>query len=180
VLDLTAVDVPQSRLRPARMLVSLLAFVVLCAAVLGLGGTLLYRTILMAPGEDGRCFILDPTWCISLSQKRIEEAAAIRLPLGTEVIDSGSSKALLSGTTFAVIRYPNGTVPVLQPGYTPVALAASGLNDEIPDPLSEHDITAITAVWEGSPGGSRYFGTIVFGVDTENVTWAYIDVFWNG
>ena len=80
-------------------------------AVFGLiGMSFMGRVMVFHPVSDGSgtpkgdCFILDPSWCVSLNVEFVQKVSGIRFPPGAEVIESGFSRFLFPAQTGATVR----------------------------------------------------------------------------
>jgi hypothetical protein len=183
---LIASETQPTRFYVAKHLGAMIALLLACGVVLGLGIGALHRAFVMPTGADGACFVLDETTCSSLSATGIETATGLIVPPGTEIVDSGSSRFVKAGTAFALLRLPSGTTseqlgkfePELDTGAETNSLR--GPESYIREQLSERGVTNITDVWSVMPGGTYDSGTVAMGTDDAGTTWAYVEAHWDG
>jgi hypothetical protein len=60
MLDLTPIEIPVTRLRPGRLLVSLLVLFAVCAVAIAAGLTLAYGMFIVPVTGTGDCVFLEP------------------------------------------------------------------------------------------------------------------------
>lgn len=134
-----------------------------CLAVVGLIGMyFMGRVMVFPPISDGSgtpkgdCFILDPSWCVSLNVEFVQKLSRVRFPPGAEVIDSGASQFLFSGSDRATVRWPEGSPMPDLPAW--LALAPSG--------ASSDGFARVDATWNLESG--RYRTTVQLGVGADD------------
>ncbi|GAA1777819.1 hypothetical protein GCM10009768_02970 [Leucobacter iarius] len=80
--------------------------VCIVAAILLLGALLppVVKLVVFPPTDRGECLFFALDNCISLSPGEIERVFSLELGPGLELVDSGSTRNLKSGSEFAVLR----------------------------------------------------------------------------
>ncbi|WP_448811670.1 hypothetical protein [Agromyces bauzanensis] len=156
--------------------IALLALMAVLIVVCLIAASLVARTILFpvtrtaGPPElpRGRCFVLDPYWCIELDERYVEQFAGVQLPPGAHVLESGSWRNLKSGIERARVTWPIEAA-------TP-ALVAAGTELLSASPGSE--FSRVDASWRIADG--QYTSTAMMGVGIDGRPLLTVERQWNG
>lgn len=140
------------------------ALIALLAAGVWLTGEYATRTFLFPPSTDGRCFILEPSNCTTLTADGVEEHTGVTIPAGSEVVTASSFAAFTAQRVDALLAIPSDTEVGLAGAFEPMA-------GDIQDPraitlLDRVDVTTVDSayedpstgvtVWYGQEGDQRY------------------------
>ncbi|MGO4104723.1 hypothetical protein AB4Y63_12275 [Leifsonia sp. YAF41] len=141
----------------AAVLAVLACLVVVCVVgVYFLGRAALSPLVLDLDGNPkGHCFVLSPSECSALDVRYVQKLSGIDFPSGAEVVESGATKSLKSGSEWATVRWPEGTT---MPENLSGGSASRG--------ESFGGFARIDAVWSIEDGS--YDTSVQLGVGTDN------------
>lgn len=154
-------DRPSSMAKKGLFIAALIA---LLAAGVWIAGDYAVRVFLYPPSTDGRCFILEPSDCRTLTVDGVEERSGVTIPPGAEVVAASSFSAFVAQRLDALLAIPSDTEVGLTGAFEPMA-------GDIQDSraltlLNRVDVTTVDAafenvstgvtVWYGQKGDQRY------------------------
>lgn len=172
-LGLPAPEERHAKRHSLRARLALMGGAVIAVVVLVWGGGFVFRFVTFPPFESGRCFVLWPTWCISLSETWIEDTADVQLPPGSRIVESGSSENFFGAGMSALVRLPSDAEVELGSGYTQCQYTSTTcLSDEEQEYFESRDLTRDHSFTDNDGQNSGTF--VSFGHDDEGAVWVYI------
>lgn len=172
-----AVEQPALPLRAGR-LSKVLFTVIMVAAVcvmLPFAGWLAIKTFIWPTQETstGTCAVYDPDSCVDLTLSFLEDVGRLDLPSNSEVLDSGTSRFLLAGSEWGLVRLPQAAD---SPGIPPVPDGT--FNAHRMERFDELGFVSVNGV--RSFAHDRYFTEVITGTDSSGQTLILINRDWNG